>query len=38
MGKMDCWSEIWKMIVGNVAVVQVTGGISLVAASPFSAT
>lgn len=29
MGKMDSWGEMWKMIVGNVAVVQVTGGMSL---------
>lgn len=31
MGKMDSWHDIWKMIVGNVAVVQVRGALSRMA-------
>jgi hypothetical protein len=33
MGKMGSWREIWKMIVGNVAVVQVMNDISFAATS-----
>ncbi|XP_033608028.1 solute carrier family 41 member 1 isoform X1 [Cryptotermes secundus] len=36
MGKMDSWREIWKMIVGNVAVVQVQAIVAALLVSLFA--
>jgi solute carrier family 41 len=38
MGKMDSWREVWKMIVGNVALVQVINDISSAAISNLEPT
>ncbi|KDR12277.1 hypothetical protein L798_13766, partial [Zootermopsis nevadensis] len=36
MGKMDSWGEMWKMIVGNVAVVQIQAIVAALLVSLFA--